>query len=96
MTASPHPIKHFLLVYDRAEGHQVAVEEFGTDSAAAVRRYQELEREHASNPRMDIVLVGSDSLDTVRVTHANYFVEGAATVEALESYLRSFSERFVY
>ena len=31
------------------------------------------------DPRMEIVLIGSDSLETVRLTHANYF-DGSAKV----------------
>ena len=88
------PIKHFLLIYDRAAGMQVDVREFGTDSARAVAEYQEVERLYAENPRMDIVLVGSDSLDTVRVTHANYFGEGVATLEQVEHFLRSVASRY--
>ena len=74
-------INNYLIVYDRATGQQLSLEEFGGDSVTAVRRYQELEKENLANPRMDIVLVGSDSLDTVRVTHASYFQEGIATME---------------
>lgn len=59
-------------------------------------RYQEIEKEYAADPRMHIVPVGSDSLDTVKVAHADYFAEGPATVEAWESCLRSFTERFVF
>mgnify|MGYP000848869130 FL=1 len=88
------PIKHFLLIYGRAAGVQVEVRQFGTGSAGAVTAYQEVERQFADNPRMDIVLVGSDSLDTVRVTHSNYFDEGVATLEQVEHFLRSVSRRY--
>lgn len=84
-------INHFLLVYDRAIGHLLEVAEFGTDCTAAIKRYQELERQHAANNRMDIVLVGSDSLETIKVTHANYFAEGVTTIRQAEAYLRSFN-----
>ena len=88
------PIQHFLLIYDRAAGLQVEVREIGTDSSGAVAAYQEVEREFTHNPRMDVVLVGSDSLDTVRVTHSNYFDEGVATLEQVEQFLRSVSSRY--
>ena len=32
-----------------------------------------MERKHARDAAMDVVLVGSDSLETVKVTHRNYF-----------------------
>lgn len=88
-------INNCLIVYDRATGQQLSLEEFGGDSVAAVRRYQELEKENLANPRMDIVLVGSDSLDTVRVTHASYFQEGVATMEQIEAYLKDLAEEYV-
>ena len=79
-------VQHFLLVYDHDLGHLVQEIEFGTDAQAAVKRYQELEAEHRANARMDIVLVGSDSLDTIRVTHRNYF-EAQKTMEEIHSLL---------
>jgi len=87
-------IKHFLLIYDHAAGRQVGVEEFGSDSKRAVARYEELEEQNRSNDnRMDIVLVGSDSLDTVRVTHSNYFTQSAGSVDDVEDFLRAIFER---
>lgn len=80
-------IKHFLLVYDHALGKLVDVIEFGKDSTAALKRYEQLEAEHREEPTMDIVLVGSDSLDTIKVTHRNYFDEGRSMAD-LEEYLR--------
>ena len=32
-----------------------------------------MERKHARDAAMNVVLVGSDSLETVKVTHRNYF-----------------------
>lgn len=85
-------ISHFLLIYDRLEGRLVDVEKFGADSDKAVARYQEVEALHRENPRMDIVLVGSDSLETVRVTHANYFAAEPA-VRQVEEFLRELTNR---
>jgi len=93
--ADADAIRHFLLVYDRANGRQLGVEEFGSDVDAALARYLEVEKRYADNPRMDIVLVGSDSLDTVRVTHSNYFADGGTTVRQVEDYLRRFAEAAV-
>ncbi len=80
-------IKHFLLVYDHEAGHLIAVEEFGGEAKKALTRYEALESLHRHERQMDIVLVGSDSLDTVRVTHANYF-DSEGTLNQVEAYLR--------
>ena len=66
-------VMHFLLVFDHSNAKLICVREFGTDLAAAVRAYGEMEKEHRDNADIDILLVGSDSLETVKVTHANYF-----------------------
>ena len=39
----------------------------------AVKAYEELESEHRYDDHVEIVLVGADSLDTVMLTHGNYF-----------------------
>ena len=70
-------IQHFILVFDRREDRLLEQIPFGTDQAAAVAKYGEIERLHCDSPHMDIVLVGSDSIETVKVTHANYF-DGSA------------------
>jgi hypothetical protein len=66
-------IQHFLLIFDHDQGHLLDMVEFGEDSDAAVAAYAESERMHQDRPRVEIVLIGSDSFDTVKLTHANYF-----------------------
>jgi len=83
-------IRNFLLVYDRHCGRLVSQQDFGNDATAAVAEYQRLERLHRNEAEIDIVLVGSDSIESVMVTHANYFRSGTAD---LEEYLRSVVER---
>ena len=70
-------IQHFILVFDRRAGHLLKQLDFGTNARKALGKYEELEQEHRENAFMDIVLVGSDSIETVMVTHANYF-DGSA------------------
>lgn len=72
-------IKHFLLVFDHSKDQLINIDEFGTDVQAATQRYNELERQYRHDLYMDIVLVGSDSIDTVQITHSNYFEGTAAT-----------------
>jgi hypothetical protein len=66
-------IKHFLLVFDHEKGKLVETREFGTDSEAAVAAYAAKEKELQRQRLIEIVLIGSDSIETVKLTHANYF-----------------------
>lgn len=79
-------IQHFILVFDHTKGRLIDEPlTFGEDSKSALAHYSELERTYRENQNMDIVMVGSDSLETVKVTHANYF-DGTA---AFAKYLRN-------
>ena len=63
-----------MLVFDHASAQLVEVIEFENDAEKAMAEYARLEREHMDKAdQVEIVLIGSDSLDTVKVTHANYF-----------------------
>lgn len=66
-------IQHFLLVFDHREGRLLEETPFGEDSDAALAAYAAREETYAGKPLVEIVLIGSDSLDTVKLTHANYF-----------------------
>ena len=66
-------IQHFLLVFDHTEGRLMDMVPFGNDSKRAVDAYTAKEREFEGQARIEIVLIGSDSIDTVKRTHANYF-----------------------
>lgn len=66
--------RDFLLVYDHRQRRLIEIEEF-RDGKAAVAAYGAKEREHLRDPSIEVVLLGSDSLDTIKVTHRNYFDE---------------------
>lgn len=67
-------IQHFLLVFDHSAGKLLEpVTEFGEDSDRAVAAYAAKEKELQGRELIEIVLIGSDSLETVKLTHANYF-----------------------
>jgi hypothetical protein len=66
-------IQHFLLVFDHRKSELVCSLEYGSDSHAAVEAYSDMEKKYQGDDMMDIVLIGSDSLETVKLTHANYF-----------------------
>lgn len=72
-------IKHFLLVFDHHEGRLIEMREFGTDAETAVAAYSAMERKYQDDRMMEIVLIGSDSYQTVQLTHANYF-DGSVAV----------------
>ena len=65
---------HFLLVFDHSKAQLLDLQDFGSDVKLAMGEYARLGREHLkSADSTEIVLIGSDSLETVKVTHANYF-----------------------
>ena len=80
MTSEADHIQHFLLIYDRRKDQLMSHESFGEDADAAMTAYRAAEIEYRDRPEMDIVLIGSDSLDTVKITHSTYFTGAAARV----------------
>lgn len=66
-------IQHFLLIFNHDEGHLLDMIEFGENSDAAVAAYSEAEGRYQGEKAVEIVLIGSDSIETVKLTHANYF-----------------------
>lgn len=77
-------IKQFLLVYDVAN-ESLEVTEFGTDETAALDAYEAAEALHRNDDNFDVVLIGSDSIETIRTTHASYFGGAAERLDALLS-----------
>ena len=67
------PLQHFLLVFDHRQGRLLEEVHFGTDSDRAVAAYAEKELAYKEQEDVEIVLIGSDSLETVKVTHGNYY-----------------------
>lgn len=72
-------IQHFLLVFDHNQGRLLELIEFGDDSERAVEAYTAKERDFQGQRRIEIVLIGSDTIDTVKRTHANYFEQTDAS-----------------
>lgn len=66
-------LKHFLLVFDHKSASIQEIQEFGENTEVAVAAYSETERRYTHDQMIEVVLIGSDSLDTVKRTHANYF-----------------------
>lgn len=70
------PEEYFILIYD-VPSRGLEVEEHGGAYEAAAGRYSELEELHRSNDGVEVVLVGADSLETIKRTHSHYFAERA-------------------
>lgn len=71
-------IQHFLLIFDNERGELIGLQEFGKDTVEATNAYTTVEAQFAAQTAIDVVLIGSDSLNTIKVTHANYFGDQAA------------------
>jgi hypothetical protein len=81
-------IQHFLIVFDHVIGRLLEpVTEFGEDGERAVAAYTAKEQELRDRRMVEIVLIGSDSLETVKLTHANYF-DGSVAVSKYLAGLR--------
>lgn len=70
------PTNYFILVYDMAT-RQVAVHPFGSSFEDANKAYVRFEDELSLTDH-EVVLVGADSLDTIKRTHSPYFTTGTA------------------
>ena len=75
----------FLIAFDHDARKQISLEEF-RDTAKALRAYSEREEQYRHNPRVEVVLLGADSINAIKVTHSNYFEE---TADALDNLLTS-------
>jgi predicted metal-dependent HD superfamily phosphohydrolase len=75
-------LSQFLIVFDHDRGALYQDVTVFADPAEALSAYDAAERHFAELEHIEVVLIGSDSLDTVRRTHANYF-DGTAALERL-------------
>ena len=73
-------INNFLLIFDHAKNELLECQDFGQDVESATAAYAAAEREYQESHAIDIVLVGSDSIETVRLTHSTYFKNGAISL----------------
>jgi hypothetical protein len=80
------PLVHFLLVYDRKQQRLVFQRAY-TDPGEALRAYEAKEEECRDARHMEIVLVGADSIETVMLTHGNYFGAKSGAEPAASPYL---------
>ncbi len=63
---------HFLLIYDLNKQKLIRKDEF-SDGVEAATEYARWEQKNRGNRDLEIVLLGADSLETVEMTHGQYF-----------------------
>lgn len=73
-------MNHFLVVFNRATGHS-DVSEFH-DRADAINERVRLETE-IDNPATEIVVIGSPSIEDLKLTHSRYFRPGDLSIAPL-------------
>lgn len=64
---------HFLVVFDRTHGRVLREEAFDDEREALAERFR-VEREHRDHPEVEVVVLGADSAEALRRTHARYFM----------------------
>ena len=72
---------NWLLIFDWKSGQPQQWMDCGTDCLAAARKYSEFEREYPWSAGYEVVLIGSDSRDTIEWTHAHYFGRSADDID---------------
>jgi hypothetical protein len=65
-------VKYWLIVYARRAGELRRCEEFSGGQAALPGRFA-AEREHRGDPDVEVVVLGAESLDALKVTYSRYF-----------------------
>jgi len=65
---------YFLLVYDAAAGSLRGCEEY-LHAETAMKDFATLEAEHQNDDDVQVLLLTSDSIDTLRATHGHYFAD---------------------
>lgn len=69
---SDRELRHFLVLYDIPAAHADVVS-FGRDYKSALLAYNEAEEKQRDNSDVEVVLLGSDSIETLQRTHSSYF-----------------------
>ena len=76
-------MKIFLILYDRAAGRVVDIQEFASEMRHAAEREQgRLERE---KPGIEVVLLQAADERAIRVTHGRYFADVADLLQRVKA-----------
>jgi hypothetical protein len=79
---STRDLKHFLVVYDIRAG-KADVVPFDVNYDAALEAYNRAEEKYRDDPNVEVVLLGSDSIETVERTHSSYFELSEAHIDQI-------------
>lgn len=86
----------FLITFDHDARKQISLEEF-RNTAQALKAYSEREEQYRNNSRVEVVLLGADSIEAIKVTHSNYFedtVDAFAGLAARLGFLERWQKSF--
>lgn len=75
--ADKTPDKYFILVYDLRD-REVEIEPFNAEFDRAADTYAMLEERHRDDDTTEVVLVGADSIETIKRAHSHYFAHDPA------------------
>jgi hypothetical protein len=65
-------VEYYLVVYDRSVGEIMRHDRFHASDPALAARF-DAEREFRNEPDIEVVVLGADSWDALKVTHSRYF-----------------------
>jgi len=68
-------LQHFLLVYDLNQQRLLESDAYD-DADVAAAAYAKMEAKYRGREDLEVVLVGADSIDTIKQTHSHYFRQG--------------------
>lgn len=85
------PDRYFILIYDIGRHKVEVVDDFGEDGAAAAEAYAQVEGEYRDRDDIEVLMVGADSIDTIKKTHSHYFDR---VPEALDELIRRLRQDF--
>ena len=78
----------FLLIYDRRAGKIIRHREYDDGHVALAARF-EAEQEFRGQPDIEVVVLGADSWDALKVTHGRYFYTVAELMQIFRDRLDS-------
>lgn len=77
-------MRHFLVVFDRRQGHVLREEPFD-DANEALRERFRTEKLNRSNPDIEVVVLSAESAEALRRTHARYFMTLGELLDRFEA-----------
>ncbi len=75
-------MKHFLLIYDRMRGELREKPTVFEDVSVATRERNRRELEFLADPNIEVVVLGSASLEDLTKTHSRYFFSADALLRS--------------